>query len=140
MQIIDPQPARTAYAGFTSRFFAYLVDMLIIGFVRSVFALIFGFSVFHPSVDIIWFGSISGLLYFILMEGSKYQATIGKMVLRIQVVDQQGMRISNKQAIVRNIAKILSAVIILIGFLMVIFDERKRGLHDMIAGTFVVEE
>lgn len=140
MQLIDSQMGQTIYAGFLSRFIAYIIDMLMIGIVRSILALIFGFSLFHYSMGIIWFGSIFGLLYFIAMESSKYQATVGKLLMRIKVVNTQGGRITLSESIIRNISKILSALFLFIGFLMVIFDDRKRALHDRIAGTFVIEE
>ncbi|MBK6731707.1 MAG: RDD family protein [Bacteroidetes bacterium] len=140
MQIIDSQSGQTIYAGFLSRFVAYIIDMLMIGIARSILALIFGFSLFHPSMGIIWFGSIFGLLYFITMESSKYQATVGKLLMRIKVVNQQGVRMNLSESIIRNLSKILSAIFLLIGFLMVLLDDRKRALHDRIAGTFVIEE
>lgn len=140
MQIIDSQSGQTIYAGFLSRFVAYIIDMLMIGIARSILALIFGFSLFHPSMGIIWFGSIFGLLYFITMESSKYQATVGKLLMRIKVVNQQGVRMNLSESIIRNLSKIISAIFLLIGFLMVLFDDRKRALHDRIAGTFVIEE
>lgn len=140
MQIIDSQSGQTIYAGFLSRFVAYIIDMLMIGIARSILALIFGFSLFHVSIGLIWFGSIFGLLYFIIMESSKYQATVGKLLMRIKVVNMQGGRITLSESIIRNLSKILSAIFLLIGFLMVLLDDRKRALHDRIAGTFVIED
>ncbi|HET8963402.1 MAG TPA: RDD family protein [Chitinophagales bacterium] len=140
MQIIDSLLGQTMYAGFLSRFIAYIIDMLIIGIARSILALIFGFSLFHYSMGIIWFGSIFGLLYFIAMESSKYQATVGKLLMRIKVVSQQGGRITLSESIIRNVSKILSALFLFIGFLMVLLDDQKRALHDRIAGTFVIED
>lgn len=140
MQIIDTKPSEPLrYAGFTIRFFAHLIDIILIGIARSILGLLFGFSIWEPSVDIIWFGSIFGLIYFVVLESSKYQGTIGKLVLNLRVIDADGNRLTLSKAFIRNLSKIISAVILLIGFIMVAFDERKRGLHDMIAGTFVVE-
>jgi uncharacterized RDD family membrane protein YckC len=42
------------------------------------------------------------------------------------------------RALGRYFAKIPSALILGIGFIMVAFTERKQGLHDMMAGTLVV--
>jgi len=42
------------------------------------------------------------------------------------------------QTLVRTLAKIPSALIFLIGFIMAAFTERKQTLHDLIAGTLVV--
>ncbi|MEO5812948.1 MAG: RDD family protein [Rhodanobacter sp.] len=77
-------------------------------------------------------------LYFALMESSVWQASIGKLVLGIRVTDLHGDRISLPRALGRYLAKFLSAIIVCIGFLMVAWTERKQGLHDMLAGTLVL--
>lgn len=81
-----------------------------------------------------------GWLYEAGMESSKYQATLGKMALGMQVTDLNGQRISFGRATGRHFAKILSSMILMIGYIMVGFTERKQGLHDMLAGTLVVKK
>lgn len=77
-------------------------------------------------------------LYYALMESSARQATLGKMALGIIVTDIEGRRIGFGKATGRHFAKILSALILGIGFLMVAFTQRKQGLHDILAGTLVI--
>lgn len=77
-------------------------------------------------------------LYFALLESSPLQATLGKLALSVRVTDLQGQRISFPRALGRYPAKYISAFILGIGFLMVIWTKRKQGLHDMIAGTLVL--
>jgi uncharacterized RDD family membrane protein YckC len=77
-------------------------------------------------------------LYAALMESSSKQATLGKMALGVRVTDLDGNRIGFGKATGRHFAKILSALILGIGFLMVAFTQRKQGLHDMLAGTLVM--
>ena len=57
----------------------------------------------------------------------------------IIVTDLEGRRIGFGKATGRHFAKILSALILGIGFLMVAFTQRKQGLHDILAGTLVVK-
>jgi uncharacterized RDD family membrane protein YckC len=73
------------------------------------------------------------------MESSAKQATVGKMALGIIVTDLEGRRLGFGRATGRYFAKILSALILGIGFLMAAFTERKQGLHDMVASTLVVK-
>ena len=80
------------------------------------------------------------IIYYALMESSKYQATLGKLALGIKVVDHNGQRLDFSKALLRNLSKLLSAFIFGIGYIMIIFDERKQGLHDKIADTFVVNQ
>jgi len=82
---------------------------------------------------------IVGWLYFALMESSERGATVGKMAVGLRVVTDQGQRLTFLHATGRYFAKFISAIILGIGFLMVAFSDRKRGLHDMIAGTLVVK-
>ena len=77
-------------------------------------------------------------LYFSIMESSPLQATLGKMALSIRVTDTAGQRISFLRATGRTLAKIIYGAILLIGYIMVAFTERKQALHDMMAGTLVV--
>jgi uncharacterized RDD family membrane protein YckC len=90
-------------------------------------------------------GSFQGIvlvgawLYFALMESSPRGATVGKMALGLRVVDVQGQRISFMRATGRFFAKFISGLILMIGYLMVAFTDRKRGLHDIMAGTLVVK-
>ena len=77
-------------------------------------------------------------LYFALQESGAHQATIGKRMMGLRVFDMNGQRISFGRASGRYFAKILSALILLIGFVMIAFTARKQGLHDMIAGTVVL--
>ena len=79
-----------------------------------------------------------GVLYFALCESSAWQGTLGKLALGIRVTDLQGKRISFPRALGRYFAKILSAIILGIGFLMVAWIQRKQGLHDMICDTLVL--
>jgi uncharacterized RDD family membrane protein YckC len=72
------------------------------------------------------------------MESSGSQGTVGKIMCGLRVTDTQGQRISFGRATGRYLAKILSALTLFIGYLMVAWTRQKRGLHDFIAGTLVV--
>jgi uncharacterized RDD family membrane protein YckC len=74
------------------------------------------------------------------MESSKYQATIGKLALGMKVTDVRQQPIDFSKALLRNLSKYLSALILWIGYIMIIFDDRKQGLHDKIADTLVMNQ
>jgi uncharacterized RDD family membrane protein YckC len=78
------------------------------------------------------------LVYWAAMESSRYQASFGKMIFGMQVVDRDGKRLTLPIAIGRNLLKILSAIILFIGFMMAGWTRRKQALHDKIMGCFVV--
>ncbi|MCP1675774.1 putative RDD family membrane protein YckC [Natronocella acetinitrilica] len=83
---------------------------------------------------------LASWLYWAGFHSSAYQATPGKLVMGLRVTDLQGQRISFLRATGRHLAEFLSAVLFLIGYIMVAFTRRKQGLHDLIAGTLVVRK
>lgn len=78
------------------------------------------------------------LIYWAAMESSRYQASFGKMIFGMQVVDRAGRRLTLPIAIGRNLLKLLSAVILFIGFMMAGWTRRKQALHDKIMNCFAV--
>lgn len=77
-------------------------------------------------------------LYSALMECSSKQATLGKMALGILVTDEQGQRLTFGKALGRNIATAVSWSLCGVGMVLAAFTDRKQNLHDMLAGTLVV--
>ena len=82
---------------------------------------------------------VVNLLYPVVLEASKWQATIGKRVVGLRVTYSVGHRISLGQAIGRNIIKGLVNLIFWPLILVIVFSRRRQGLHDMVAQTFVVQ-
>lgn len=67
-----------------------------------------------------------------------FGATLGKMLMKIKVVTPEGGKISYGRATGRHFAKLLSGIILYIGYLMAFWDEEKRALHDRMCGTRVI--
>jgi uncharacterized RDD family membrane protein YckC len=125
------------YVGFGKRFIAFIIDSVLMGIAVNI--AVWGFGI----EDTGFYTGSHGLLYWIyyaVLESSDKQATLGKQALNIRVGDADGNRISFMNATGRYFAKILSAVILFIGFIMIIFDDKKQGLHDKLANTYVVED
>jgi uncharacterized RDD family membrane protein YckC len=127
------------YAGFWRRTAAYLID---VGLLAALYALVFGIAVapdfvLHAQIAALY-GILAAWLYFAEMESSRRQATLGKLVLGLRVTDIHGQRISFGRATGRHFAKILSALVFYLGFVMVTFTPRRQGLHDKLAGTLVL--
>jgi uncharacterized RDD family membrane protein YckC len=77
-------------------------------------------------------------LYYALQESGPHQATLGKRLFGLKVIDQNGQRIGFGRASGRFFGKILSGCLCAIGYIMAAFTERKQALHDIMAGTFVI--
>jgi uncharacterized RDD family membrane protein YckC len=61
------------------------------------------------------------------------------MVIGVKVLRPDGSPVSLGRAYGRYFAKFISALTLLIGFIMAGFDSQKRALHDMICDTRVVK-
>ena len=135
------------YAGFWRRLVAYLIDYLIIGAGAFAVGFLIGIGAGVAGADVnggwlvaIYVITIAGYyLYYAFMESSANQATVGKIALGLKVTDEEGNRISFGRALGRTVAKILSALILFMGFVMAGFTDRKQALHDKIAHTLVVK-
>lgn len=135
---------------------AHLLDSLIVGsafsivIVALVFIMVGSVQSWQNNPEsafaffIVYFGTIFGsLLVFILYEAimvSKTGATFGKKIVGIKVVTADGGPVSFGRALGRGLSKILSGMVMYIGYLMLLFDsEKKRALHDHICSTSVVD-
>jgi uncharacterized RDD family membrane protein YckC len=139
------------FASIGGRFLAVLIDGLIIGLTMGIFVLVpflmVATWVVSPGKTLDqegWFIAIImivvyGLppLYEIVMIG-KYGATLGKMAMRIRVIRPDGARVSFARSTGRYFAKVLSGMILYIGYLMAFWDEEKCALHDRICQTRVI--
>lgn len=132
----------TSYAGFWIRTLAYVIDTLILVVVSELILLPLR-SLPEGAVPLIAL-FIPLLVCFVYMPAfwsSSRQATIGQMICGLKVVNAiTGTRISVLHAFGRWLALLLAMSILFIGVIMVAFTERKRGLHDILAGTYVVKD
>lgn len=143
----DAHPAaasQVAYGGFWIRLVAYIIDAILLSIASGIVGSVFGVNIFNPDIE--HYSGVAngisfliGLFYFALLESSERGATVGKMAMGLRVVTDKGERLSFANAVGRYFAKIVSALILGIGFIMIAFTDRKRGLHDMIAGTLVIK-
>ncbi|KOS00969.1 hypothetical protein AM598_20080, partial [Paenibacillus polymyxa] len=79
-------------------------------------------------------------LYCGLWESSKVQATPGKLVFSLVVVDKEGKRLGFLHASGRYWIKAISFVIVHIIYIVVAFTAKKQGLHDLCTNTLVVNK
>lgn len=130
-----------AYAGFWRRAAAYLIDAVILGTVEIVLgaAVILGApgdwreasNVAPVSAAIAW-------AYFALLESSPARGSIGKIALGLFVSDMHGDPITFWRASFRYWMKVVSLLLLGVGWVLAAFTPRKQALHDMLAGTLVL--
>ena len=127
------------YAGFWIRFGAYIIDAIILGIPLAILNyVILDFNYGEPNFAPTLINIIVQVCYFSFMESSAKRATLGKLAVGIEVISYEYEQISVGKAIGRYLSKFISALILLIGYIMAGFDDRKQALHDKMASTYVV--
>jgi uncharacterized RDD family membrane protein YckC len=136
------------YAGFWWRVLAYFIDYVVIVVAFFIIGGVLGLGFGLSSADATAIGTLTLFLvlvafvavwlYHALGESSRWKGTFGKRACGLVVVDEAGNQISFGRATGRYFAKVISSVILCVGYMMAGWTRRKQGLHDMIAGTLVL--
>ena len=128
------------YAGFIRRAAAATLDSLILSVIQLIVDVALAIGGFpKPLISLV--NLVLLLFYYVYMESSSWQATLGKRIVGIKVTDLQGQRISFWRSLGRRLAMIfINPFTLGIGYLMCIWTEKRQCLHDMIAGCLVVTE
>lgn len=151
------------YAGFWQRFGAWIIDLIILMIPSMIVMYVLGgmeayrhllerlqtgadmSSAFRDYAAATESSSLASLfitfVYYTIFEASKWQATPGKLALRLRVTDLHGQRLSFGRSAARNVVRLLAAVfglIPVICYLAIAWTQRKQGLHDLWAGTYVL--
>jgi uncharacterized RDD family membrane protein YckC len=137
------------YAGFWSRFLAFLIDSLVVMVVLVPLMLaLYGTHYFDLDFQLsgqaggVWDWVVNIALAVVAILFWKFRgATPGKMAIGAKIVDARtGAAPSTGTLILRFVAYIASMLPFFLGFLWIAFDKRKQGFHDKIAKTVVVYE
>ena len=157
------EPEGLEYAGFWPRCGAYLVDFFLWWMVWQIFVGIVGTAYFPEAMAIAAHGAgyqpkpeelmvlvrflgaacVIGLVWSIAYDAIfllRFAATPGKLLFGLRVVQSDGRPLGFSRIILRSLAKALVGLTLGIGYLIVAFDEHKRGLHDFICNTRVIKK
>ncbi|WP_088103829.1 RDD family protein [Halalkalibacter urbisdiaboli] len=135
-------------AGFWMRFWAFLIDLIAVFSLKGilVYPLLRLTGTQHVSIGPLslemMLAAIVFFLYFAIMT-KYYSQTIGKMVFGLRVVSYSGSKLSWQQILFREaVGRILHQAFALLYllYITVAFTEKKQGIHDMIAESYVIHE
>ena len=142
------------YAGFWKRVGAFMIDWIVLFGAEILFIFIWaGFELLLNAIGLeqntkeLVLGVLGAPIYFLIpwlyyanFESSNFKATLGKQAVGIVVIDKNNNRISFGRASARFWSKILSIIILFIGFVMAAFTKEKQALHDIISSTYVINK
>jgi uncharacterized RDD family membrane protein YckC len=142
------------YASFETRLVAFILDLIVLA---SCFALFVAFGLLQlllrsdfgdndPPDQAFYVFAIIILLYFVPFVPLYFVGlwtwrgqTLGKLAMAIRVVRSDGRPVGVGAALLRLVGYLFSTLLLLAGFVMIVFDRRRRGLHDRLADTIVVD-
>lgn len=119
------------YAGFWRRALALIVDLIFVAIISMLLAL-FGISSYA-------LGILIGFLYQPVFESSRLQGSPGKNLMGLKVTDLQGQRITFKAALIRYVVRFFSGLFLCLGYVMMLFNDKKQTFHDVVAHTLVID-
>ena len=142
------------YASFETRLVAFILDLIVLA---SFFALFVAFALLQlllrsdfgdddppdqayyvAAVIVITYFAAFVPLYVVGLWAWRGQ-TLGKMAVAIRVLRTDGRPVGVGAALLRLVGYLFSTLLLLAGFLMIVFDRQRRGLHDRLADTIVVD-
>jgi len=162
---LPQQPAATTYdyAGFWQRFGAWVIDLVVLLVPWTIAFYAFGgMDAYKHFLEQAQSGAdmatalsqyamnsrgasvatvLIGFIYYTVFEASKWQATPGKLALRLRVTDMQGHGLNMGRSAARNAVRLLNLilwVIPMVCYLAAAWTQRKQGLHDLVASTLVL--
>lgn len=155
VQVETKQPAEPSYeevlfyerkpAGFWVRFWAYVIDLLVVFAVTSILIKPIFALLGLETEETIWYAPyaiLSALVfygYFVLMT-KFFGQTVGKMIMGIRVVSLKTDQLSWSTLLFREwIGRFINATILPL-YWIVGFTPLKQGVHDFIADTTVIHE
>jgi uncharacterized RDD family membrane protein YckC len=142
------EDAEPPYAGLVTRTIALALDSAIVTVVFTVTGVILGLAirVVTPGEDSLSFAGLLATIgaWWIVMGAYLVGywrlagQTPGMRVMRLEVVTTRGERLNVRRGIVRLVGMALAAIPFMLGYALILVDDRRQGLHDKLARTFVL--
>lgn len=129
---------RQGPANFVSRLVAYVLDVLLLAVPAGALVTMLGKGAHEarPTIGVVLV--LAALAYFVVLEGGPSGATLGKRAARLRVVAADGGPLGYRRALMRTLARLLSAFPCYAGFLWCLIERQGRCWHDMLAGSRVI--
>lgn len=109
----------------------------------SILVSVVAFLIFLPIGETNGYNFVSGVLSVIysVVSLKSFSKTFGKHLFGLKVVKEDGESLSWMNILIREtVGKLLSAIVIGIGYLWILFDSKRQGWHDKLAKTVVIQE
>jgi len=135
------------YGGFWVRYFAKMIDIFFICLIIFAYkTIIWSISLLYPISSFSYiildnlynYSNVFISAFYSIIFVGKYGATPGKMFYRLKIVNSDKTEVSYLTAAGRHFSEYLSSLILCIGYIIAVFDLKRRTLHDRICNTLVI--
>jgi uncharacterized RDD family membrane protein YckC len=137
----DTLSSQKPYAGIIIRWAASIVDTIIVGLLSiPIFIITYLLGYPRDGLFVNFLTIVIPVVYSVVLI-KRYQATWGKKFFRIKVQIIDGSQMTWMKAFLREgVGKLISSIVLCLGYIWAIFDKRKQTWHDKIAGTVVIQD
>lgn len=129
------------YASRWNRFLARLIDAVLIGLIGYAInytMLVYGGDYRALIAYLLIF--LLNLAYFVILQAYLGGQTFGKKLMKIRIVTWEGKKPTLGRMFIRDLFGSAACYFTYgIGYLMILWDRKRQGLHDKIADTYVVQ-
>jgi len=136
------------YAGFVTRLAARIIDLIVVAIITTLVGVMANVIITFLSIENERYLTIMGVIVIVVnfiifltyYIGSWMLAgqTVGKSLMGLRIVTENGERIRLRNAVVRLFGYFISSLFFFLGYLWVLVDDKRRGWHDIMAHTIVV--
>lgn len=143
---VTESPKDVHYAGFWMRFWAYIVDVIVVFSLKGLLLSPLKFMNSGEAIQIGYWtvnGLIAALIFFayFLFMTKLFEQTLGKMIFGLKVINKNNhpLKWSDllfREVVGRFIYNVIGIMKVL--YLVVAFTDEKQGIHDMIGNTRVI--
>jgi uncharacterized RDD family membrane protein YckC len=125
---------KLSYALFLPRLLAALIDGVLLMVAGSALKRLI------PFLDKSFFNTVLGALYYIVLWVNLKGQTVGKRVMELKIIREDGKPLTYQDALLRYLGYIVSVIPLFLGYFWIIWDDKKQGWHDKIAKTYVIKD
>ena len=139
-----PKIREVSLAGSGERFVAYVIDAALLNMVSApitgLLAITLASDEAGQALTQTFFSILLLLIYHALVPLLWNGSTVGKRIINIRIVREDGDPLTLNTLIIRNVlGYMLSSVVLSLGFLAILWNENRQGWHDQFAKTLVVK-
>jgi len=132
-----PGQEEEVYGGFWPRLGAFMVDVVIVMLIGILIVILWGAWSEEWDNVVGW----ASLIVYTTLFLAAYSTTPGKKLFGLKVIDAKTRsNLSFGKSLIRSLSYIVSSLFLGIGFLVIVFNKRKRGWHDSISNTVVIQQ